>query len=76
MKRSTPSSTKKFIALLKSRCPTKASKGVEHIDKIIDIDQSPIGRTPRSQIQVPIPVFLVISEALFANLARGKNKRL
>lgn len=26
----------------------KAIKGVEHIDKIIDIDQSPIGRTPRS----------------------------
>ncbi|HRF09234.1 MAG TPA: excinuclease ABC subunit A, partial [Xanthobacteraceae bacterium] len=28
--------------------PHKAIEGVEHIDKIIDIDQSPIGRTPRS----------------------------
>ncbi|QIH75392.1 excinuclease ABC subunit UvrA [Macrococcoides canis] len=28
--------------------PHKAVKGIEHIDKIIDIDQSPIGRTPRS----------------------------
>ena len=28
--------------------PYKSIKGLEHIDKIIDIDQSPIGRTPRS----------------------------
>jgi excinuclease ABC subunit A len=28
--------------------PFKTLKGLEHIDKIIDIDQSPIGRTPRS----------------------------
>lgn len=28
--------------------PYKSIKGMEHIDKVIDIDQSPIGRTPRS----------------------------
>ncbi|MDG4869542.1 hypothetical protein P8631_16280, partial [Guyparkeria sp. 1SP6A2] len=27
--------------------PYKAIKGLEHFDKVIDIDQSPIGRTPR-----------------------------
>ncbi|MDF4798916.1 excinuclease ABC subunit UvrA, partial [Vibrio parahaemolyticus] len=28
--------------------PYKSIKGLEHFDKVIDIDQSPIGRTPRS----------------------------
>jgi excinuclease ABC subunit A len=28
--------------------PYKKIEGLEHIDKVIDIDQSPIGRTPRS----------------------------
>jgi len=39
----------------------KGYKGVELIDKIIDIDQSPIGRTPRS-IQQLIQVLLVLLE--------------
>lgn len=32
----------------KSQLPYKTILGLEHIDKVIDIDQSPIGRTPRS----------------------------
>lgn len=32
----------------KKPLPYKTIKGIEHIDKVIDIDQSPIGRTPRS----------------------------
>jgi excinuclease ABC subunit A len=33
---------------VKEPLPYKSIKGLEHIDKVIDIDQSPIGRTPRS----------------------------
>jgi excinuclease UvrABC ATPase subunit len=43
---------------LKKPQPYKKIEGLEHIDKVIDIDQSPIGRTPRS-IQPLIPKFLL-----------------
>ena len=33
---------------VKKPMPFKSISGLEHIDKVIDIDQSPIGRTPRS----------------------------
>lgn len=33
---------------VKEPMPYKSIKGLEHIDKVIDINQSPIGRTPRS----------------------------
>ena len=33
---------------VKKPMPYKSIQGIEHIDKVIDIDQSPIGRTPRS----------------------------
>jgi excinuclease ABC subunit A len=37
--------------------PYKKIEGLEHIDKVIDIDQSPIGRTPRSNPVTYIKVF-------------------
>ncbi|MEZ4928589.1 MAG: excinuclease ABC subunit UvrA [Chitinophagales bacterium] len=37
--------------------PYKSTKGLEHIDKVIEIDQSPIGRTPRSNPATYIKVF-------------------
>jgi len=43
----------------------KGLKGIEHIDKVIDIDQSPIGRTPRSNPATYTGVFTPIRE-LFA----------
>ena len=45
--------------------------GVEHIDKIIDIDQTPIGRTPRSNPATYIKLFDEI-RALFATMPESK----
>lgn len=45
--------------------------GSENIDKVIDIDQSPIGRTPRSNPATYIKVFDVIRD-LFAQMAEAK----
>jgi excinuclease ABC subunit A len=56
-------------AVIPHRC--KAIKGAEHIDKVIDIDQSPIGRTPRSNPATYIKVFDEI-RSLFAQLPQAK----
>jgi excinuclease ABC subunit A len=49
----------------------KEIKGLEHIDKVIDIDQSPIGRTPRSNPATYTGVFTYIRD-LFAELPEAK----
>lgn len=50
---------------VKKPMPYKKIKGLEHIDKVIDINQSPIGRTPRSNPATYTGVFSEI-RALFA----------
>lgn len=51
--------------------PYKKIEGLEHIDKVIDIDQSPIGRTPRSNPATYVEVFANIRD-LFASLPEAK----
>jgi excinuclease ABC subunit A len=56
---------------LKDPLPYKAVKGLEFIDKVIQVDQSPIGRTPRSNPVTYTNVFGDIRD-LFAQLPEAK----
>lgn len=56
---------------VKTPLPFKSIEGLEHIDKIIDIDQSPIGRTPRSNPATYTNLFTDI-RLLYSNLPEAK----
>jgi excinuclease ABC subunit A len=51
----------------------KDIKGLEHIDKVIDIDQSPIGRTPRSNPATYTGVFGPVRD-LFSHLPESRMR--
>ncbi len=51
----------------------EAIEGLEYFDKVVDIDQSPIGRTPRSNPATYTGVFNLIRE-LFANVPEARSR--
>ena len=57
--------------LLTKPAPYETLEGLDHIDKVIDVDQSPIGRTPRSNPATYTNVFNDIRK-LFAELPEAK----
>ena len=56
-----------------SPAPCEAIEGLEHFDKIVDIDQSPIGRTPRSNPATYTGLFTPIRE-LFAATQEARSR--
>lgn len=60
-----------FYRLSTKPLPYKSIEGVENIDKVIEVDQSPIGRTPRSNPATYTGVFTDI-RTLFAQLPEAK----
>jgi excinuclease ABC subunit A len=62
-----------FYASRTMPLPHKSIEGLEHIDKVIDIDQSPIGRTPRSNPATYTGLFTHIRD-LYASLPDSKAR--
>lgn len=66
-----PIISQRFYHSLQDPLPYKEIEGIEHIDKIIVVDQSPIGRTPRSNPATYIGIFSDIRN-LFVTLPEAK----
>lgn len=66
-----PILNKHFYRAEKEPLPYKKIDGIEFLDKIVDVDQSPIGRTPRSNPATYTGVFTDIRN-LFAQLPESK----
>ena len=62
-----------FYNSIKKPLEFDSVKGLEHIDKVIEVDQSPIGRTPRSNPATYTGVFSEI-RTLFANHPESKAR--
>ena len=60
-----------FYHSLQEPLPYKRIEGIEHIDKIVTVDQSPLGRSPRSNPATYTGVFSDI-RSLFVNLPEAK----
>ena len=66
-----PILSKHFYRALREPLPYDRIEGIEHIDKIVDVDQSPLGRTPRSNPATYTGVFADIRN-LFVELPEAK----
>ena len=66
-----PILSKHFYRSLKKPMPDDAIEGIENIDKVVNVDQSPLGRTPRSNPATYTGVFSDIRN-LFVNLPEAK----
>ena len=60
-----------FYNSLKKPMPYKSIEGLENVDKVVTVDQSPLGKTPRSNPATYTGVFSDI-RALFVNLPEAK----
>ncbi len=66
-----PILSRKFYKSNVVALPYKSVHGIQHIDKVIDIDQSPIGRTPRSNPATYTGLFTIVRD-LFTELPEAK----
>ena len=66
-----PILSQKFYRSLKDPLPYQSVKGIEYLDKVVSVDQSPIGRTPRSNPATYTGVFSDI-RMLFAGMPEAK----
>lgn len=66
-----PILSQKFYRSLKDPLSYQSVKGIEHLDKVVSVDQSPIGRTPRSNPATYTGVFSDI-RTLFAGMPEAK----
>jgi len=60
-------------ATIAEAAPYRSIEGLEHFDKVIDIDQSPIGRTPRSNPATYTGIFTPVRE-LFAGVPESRSR--
>lgn len=68
-----PILSKHFYRSLKEPMPYKDIEGIGNIDKVVNVDQSPLGRTPRSNPATYTGVFSDI-RSLFVNLPEAKMR--
>lgn len=66
-----PILSQKFYRSLRNPMPYSSIEGIEYVDKVVNVDQSPLGKTPRSTPATYTGVFNDI-RSLFVNLPEAK----